>query len=58
MKEYVVEITETLQRQIKVIANNEEEAIDKVEEMYRNEDIILDAEDLVGSEINIIPEGE
>ena len=54
MKEYTIEITEILQRQIKIKAENYTEAIDKAEEMYRNEEIILDAEDLVDSGVEII----
>ena len=45
MNEYEIEIEEILQRTIKVEAENGEEAIRKVKEMYRNEEIILDAED-------------
>ena len=56
MKEYVVEITEVLQRQVTIIAENYTEAIDKVEEMYRNEEIVLDAEDLKESSVEIVEE--
>ncbi len=41
-KKYIVEITETLQRQIIVEARNEEEAVKLIEDAYNNEEIILD----------------
>ena len=44
------EITETLQRTIEVEAENEEEALRKVKEMYKNEEIVLDSSDFVGVE--------
>lgn len=54
MKEYTVEITEVLQRQIKIKAENYTDAINEAEEMYRNCDIVLDAEDLKESSVEII----
>jgi len=51
---YIVEITETLQRQVEVEASNEEEACDIVSEQYRNCEIVLDAEDFIEKEINVI----
>ena len=52
MKYYLVTIEETLSRTVKVKANNINEAIDKVEDAYDNCDIVLDAEDFCGKEIN------
>ena len=56
MKEYTVEITEVLQRQIKIKAESYEDAIYEAEEKYRNCEIILDAEDLKESSVEIIEE--
>lgn len=50
MKEYDIEITETLQRIQKVEAECLSEAIDKAMDMYYNQKIILDAEDMKGVE--------
>lgn len=44
---YEIVVEEKLQRVIKVNATNEQEAIDKVQAMYDNEEIILDADDFV-----------
>lgn len=54
MKKFTVEITETLQRQIEVEAADENEAISKVEEMYRDEEVVLDSGDYIDTEFNII----
>lgn len=40
---YEVEITETYQKTVTVIAKNEDEAYKNVKEMYQNGDIVLDA---------------
>jgi len=48
MKDYEVIVRETLERKVIVRAKNGIEAIDKVEEMYRKEEIVLDAEDMTG----------
>ncbi|BAG09099.1 hypothetical protein FMG_P0050 (plasmid) [Finegoldia magna ATCC 29328] len=42
---YNVEIVETLRKVVEIEAKTEEEAIRKVEEMYFNEDIVLDSDD-------------
>lgn len=54
MKKFTVEITETLQRQIVVEAADKNEAISKVEDMYRNEEVVLDSGDHIDTEFNII----
>ena len=46
-------ITETLRREVTVTAEDEFEAYSKVEGMYRNEEIILTAEDFFDSEIKV-----
>lgn len=45
-KEYQIEIEETLQRVINIRANSVEDAIKIAEERYKNEEIILDYNDL------------
>ena len=52
MKTFEVEITETLQRIIKVKANSENEAYEIVKEKYDNEEIVLDASDCTEISIN------
>ena len=47
---YKVNVEELLSRIIEVEADSEEEAEDKVREMYMNEDIVLDASDFQGVE--------
>lgn len=40
MKRYLVEVTETLQKQITITANSREEAEQKVRNKYKNEEIV------------------
>lgn len=47
-KEFVVYITETLQKKVIVKANNEVEAINEIADKYYNEEIILDSTDCLG----------
>ncbi len=54
MKEFKIEISETLQKTIKVKAKDFNEAYNKVLEDYRNGDIILDSNDFVDYEIKEI----
>ena len=54
MSIFKTEITETLQRTIEVEAENERDALQKVKEMYKNEEIVLDSSDFVGVEIKKI----
>ena len=53
MKKYRIEITETLSRTVDVEAENEEVALEKVRQMYRNSAIILDASDYLETEISV-----
>ena len=46
MKKFSIEIEELLQRVIGVEAETKEKALMIAKEMYRNEEIILDSEDL------------
>ena len=47
---YKVNVEELLSRIVEVEAESEEEAEDKVREMYMNEDIVLDASDFLSVE--------
>ncbi len=47
MSKYKIMVTETLQREIEVEADNFDKAIERVEEMYYDSEIILDSEDYV-----------
>lgn len=51
-KEYVVYITETLQRKVKVEATSLTEAEEKVQEMYSNEEVILNYLDFLEVEFD------
>jgi hypothetical protein len=53
MNEYKVEITETLQRIIMINAANEDDALVKIKEMYRAEDVVLDSSDFIDTDFNI-----
>ena len=52
---YKIEIQETLSRIIEIEAPSAEETIDKTRAMYREEEIVLDGDDWVETEIE---EGE
>ena len=56
LKEYEIEIEETLQKVIKVKAVSEEEACDKVYQQYKNQEIILESEDFKGYGIHLFRE--
>ena len=52
MKKYRIEITETLQYQEVIEAENEQEAIRKIKEKYQ--DIILDESNHVSTEFDVL----
>ena len=52
--EYLVEIKETLSKQLKVEADTAEEAVNQVKKQYRDLKIILTADDFVDYEIDTI----
>jgi hypothetical protein len=58
MDTYMVEITETLQKQVTVEANSPDEAVELVEKSYRNSDNILDADNFVGVDFKIVSDME
>ena len=51
METFKIIIQELLSRTVSVQAQNIEEAIEKVNQMYKNAEIVLDAEDFVTEEI-------
>lgn len=56
IKEYVIEIQETLSKLVPVKAASEADAIKKVKEQYSAGDIILEAEDLKEHQISVYHE--
>ena len=53
-KEFVVYITETLQRKVIVKANSGYEAINEIADKYHNEEIVLDSTDYVSVDFETI----
>ena len=51
-KEFVVYITETLQRKVIIEANIESEAINEIADKYYNEEIVLDNTDYLSVEFD------
>lgn len=51
---YTIEIEEILQKQIKIKADSQEEALDMARDLYINEDEILTAEDLKETNYKVI----
>lgn len=51
MKKYNVVIEETLSKVVRVAAKSYDDAIDKVESLYGNQEIVLSADDLLGYEL-------
>ncbi len=57
MSKYQVEITETLLRIIEVEAENENDAVSKIKDLYRKEEIVLDSSnDYLDTKIEIYKE--
>ncbi|WP_175627862.1 DpnD/PcfM family protein [[Clostridium] innocuum] len=56
MKKYLVEITETSQRQVTVTAETRDEAEQKVRQKYRDEEIVLDEGDYIDTDFHVIKE--
>ena len=54
MKTFEIEIKETLSKTIEVEANSIEEAIEKATLLYNNEEIILNSDDYLDTEIDHI----
>ena len=54
MNKYDVCITEILDKHIIIRANSKEEAIEIAKDMYKNEEIVLDYNDLTQTEFEIV----
>lgn len=54
MNKYTIEITEVLQKQICIDAENTEEAIKKVEELYQNQKIVLNEENYIETNFEVV----
>ncbi|AMN48631.1 DpnD/PcfM family protein [Psychrobacter sp. P2G3] len=52
-KTFQIEIVETISNIVEVVAENEQEALLRAQEMYRNEEVILDSEDYIDTKFNI-----
>lgn len=53
MTKYRIEVTEVLSRIVETEAENEDEAVETVRQMYRNCVLFLDASDYVETEISV-----
>ena len=56
MSKYQVEINKTLSRIIEVEAENENNAVSKIKDLYRQEKIVLDSNDFLDTKIEIYKE--
>lgn len=56
MKKYLIEITETLQKQITVNAKNREAAEQIIKQKYKNQEIILDESDHISTDFETLKE--
>jgi hypothetical protein len=54
MKEYKIEIVETICRIVTVEAQSDEEAMSKIRDDYNNAEIVLDYDDFLDVEFNFI----
>ena len=52
MKTFYISVTETLKRIVEVHAEDSSEALQKAEEAYYNEEIVLDSDDFVDTDFN------
>ena len=56
-KVFQIEIVEMLSNLVEISAENEQEALLKAQELYRNEDIVLYPDDLIDAKFNILQYG-
>ena len=52
MKTFYISITETLNKIVEVHAEDSSEALQKAEDAYYNEEIVLDSDDFVDTDFN------
>ena len=51
---FQIEIVETLSNLVEISAENEQEALLKAQELYRNEDVVLYPDNLIDTKFNIL----
>lgn len=51
---FQIEIVETLSNIVEVNAENEQDALLKAQDMYRNEEVVLYADDCIDTKFNIL----
>jgi hypothetical protein len=51
METFKIEVKETLSRIIEIEANSADEAFSKIQDLYKKEEIVLDADDYVETEV-------
>ena len=56
MKKYIFNIEEVLNKEVTVEAESFEKAMKKINNLYKDEEIVLDYEDFIGYTINYINE--
>ena len=56
-KVFQIEIVEMLSNLVEISAENEQEALLKAQELYRNEDIVLYPDNLIATKFNIFKYG-
>ena len=56
-KVFQIEIVETLSNLVEISAENEQEALLKAQDMYRNEEVVLYPDDLIDTKFNIFKYG-
>ena len=56
-KTFQIEVVEMLSNIIEISAENEQEALLKAQELYRNEDVVLYHNDLIDTKFNIFKYG-
>lgn len=54
MKKFNIEITETLQRQIEIEAEDYDEAMKIIKDKYHNSEIVLDSNDYIDTDFRLI----
>ncbi len=53
MTKYRIEVTEVLSRIVEMEAENEDDAVEMVRQMYQNCNLVLDASDYIETEISV-----
>lgn len=52
-RRYIVDVSELLGRAVKVMASSEEEAVEKANEKYNRQEIVLNADDFAGVSFSV-----